>query len=165
MNKREQQFHMTKALATLGLTYDDIETLRRASRTLQRWFELKCGGLDIYGSWCFVRGAKRKVPLDKSMPLQEAQKRPAYEFCHDDDGAPFMERQSYHEAGKTTYTPIPDREKGARKRIAKILAKHPGLESYIQGDPRGCALYILRPGDVPAGEDVSSYYTRGIAVY
>jgi hypothetical protein len=76
-----------------------------------------------------------------------------------------MERQTYRGAGKTTYTPVPDREKGARKRIQAILAKYPDLEAYIQGDPRGCALYVLRPGDVPEGEDVSSYYTRGIAVY
>jgi len=35
----------------------------------------------------------------------------------------------------------------------------------VQGDPRGCALYILRPDDIPAGADVASCYTRGIAVY
>ncbi len=57
-----------------------------------------------------------------------------------------------------------DRETGAIKRINATLARYPGLTAYIQGDPRGCALYIIRPGDVPAGEDVGSYYSRGIAV-
>ena len=61
--------------------------------------------------------------------------------------------------------PTPDRETGALKRLKKIMAKYPALSAYVQGDPRGAALYILRPGDVPAGEDVGSYYSRGIAVY
>ncbi len=61
--------------------------------------------------------------------------------------------------------PFPDRETGALKRLAAIMAKYPTLRSYVQGDPRGCALYILRPGDVPEGCAVDSYYSRGIAVY
>lgn len=36
---------------------------------------------------------------------------------------------------------------------------------YLQTDPRGAALYILRPGDVPEGKDVDAYYNRGICVY
>jgi hypothetical protein len=39
------------------------------------------------------------------------------------------------------------------------------LTAYIQGDPRGAALYILRPGDVPEGESADAYYSRGICVY
>lgn len=61
--------------------------------------------------------------------------------------------------------PVADRETGARKRLAKIMAKYPGLSAYIQGDPRGAALYILRPDDVPAGQDADAYYSRGLAVY
>ena len=57
-----------------------------------------------------------------------------------------------------------DREAGAIKRINRILVNYPGLSAYIQGDPRGCALYIIRPGDVPEGCDVDGYYSRGIAV-
>ena len=45
------------------------------------------------------------------------------------------------------------------------MAKYPGLSAYVQTDPRGVALYILRPGDVPEGGDVDAYYSRGIAVY
>lgn len=60
---------------------------------------------------------------------------------------------------------IADREAGALKRLAKIMAKYPTLKSYIQGDPRGASLYILRPGDVPEGCEAESYYSRGLAVF
>ena len=57
-----------------------------------------------------------------------------------------------------------DLETGAKRRIAAVMARYPTLTAYVQGDPRGCALYILRPGDVPEGCDADSYYSRGIAV-
>lgn len=60
---------------------------------------------------------------------------------------------------------VADKEKGALKRLKAIMARYPSLSFYVQGDPRGAALYILRPGDVPAGEDVGAYYSRGLAVY
>lgn len=62
-------------------------------------------------------------------------------------------------------SPLPDREASAKKRLDAIMAGHPELSAYIQTDPRGVALYILRPGDVPPGGDARAYYTRGIAVY
>ena len=62
-------------------------------------------------------------------------------------------------------TPYLDRETGALKRLAAIMAAYPTLSHYVQGDPRGCALYILRPGDVPEGKHADEYYSRGIAVY
>jgi len=61
--------------------------------------------------------------------------------------------------------PIRDMEKGANKRLAAIMAKYPTLSSYIQGDPRGAALYILRPNDVPTGQNANAYYNRGICIY
>jgi hypothetical protein len=62
-------------------------------------------------------------------------------------------------------SPVNDREKGALKRLGAIMASRPHLAAYIQGDPRGAALYILRPDDVPAGKSADSYYSRGICVY
>ena len=79
---------------------------------------------------------------------------------------------------------IPDRERGALKRLAAIILSRnlrrresyaiaaangvPATPSdvtfYHQGDPRGAALYILSPGDVPEGKDAGSYYSRGICV-
>ena len=62
-------------------------------------------------------------------------------------------------------SPISDLEAGAMRRLKAIMSRYPDLSYYVQGDPRGCALYILRPGDVPEGEDPSCYYSRGIAIY
>ena len=61
--------------------------------------------------------------------------------------------------------PVADRETGALRRLSKIMERYPTLRSYIQGDPRGASLYILRPGDVPDGQNDDEYYSRGIAVY
>lgn len=58
-----------------------------------------------------------------------------------------------------------DRETGALKRLAAVMANYPTLSAYVQGDPRGASLYIIRAGDVPAGCAVDSYYSRGLAVY
>ncbi len=61
--------------------------------------------------------------------------------------------------------PCADRETGALKRLGKIMVRYPTLSYYVQGDPRGASLYVLRPGDVPEGAKVDSYYSRGVAVY
>ena len=60
--------------------------------------------------------------------------------------------------------PISDLETGARKRLAAIMSKYPTLTPYVQGDPRGCALYILRPQDLLSGHAIDSIYNRGIAI-
>ena len=61
-------------------------------------------------------------------------------------------------------SPYRDGETNALKRLAKIMGVYPDLRAYVQGDPRGCALYLLRPSDAPMGQE-DSYYNRGIAVY
>lgn len=89
--------------------------------------------------------------------------------CGTDNGC--IERDE--ETGKTYWLnaftgrrfPVRDLETGARKRLAAIMANHAPLTAYIQGDCRGATLYIIRPGDVPAGESVDSFYNRGIVVY
>jgi hypothetical protein len=78
---------------------------------------------------------------------------------------------------------VADRETGARLRLQAIIdarnARMPEracvmlpdrcapdtVSAYIQPDPRGAALYILRPGDVPAGASADSYYPRGLCVH
>ena len=68
--------------------------------------------------------------------------------------------------------PTPDRETGARKRLAQIIDARnlresghgTNLRAYVQGDTRGAALYILRPDDAPIGQE-DSCYSRGICVY
>lgn len=71
----------------------------------------------------------------------------------------------WHNSYTGRRTQFRDRETGALKRLGKIMARYPFLTPYVQGDPRGAALYILRPGDVPEGKDADGYYSRGIAVY
>ena len=140
-------------LQSAGISYHDAIALRRISMTLHRWHELECGDGNSYGSWAIVRGHRRETPNN---------------IEHDEDGTSWMEHHHYlHGRGKdyVTYRSLPDRERGALKRLAAIGTNYPGFAYYVQGDPRGCALYILRPGDIPDGSTADSCYNRGIAVY
>jgi hypothetical protein len=156
MTKKEaiRQTHQEHTLMSLGFTRDEAESLRRISIRLRSWFERECGT----DGGCIER--------------DEATDRPYW--INSITGRRF---------------PIRDMETGARKRLAFIInarnaresyrdiatkpagqtiAEYIGarnLSAYIQTDPRGCALYVLRPGDVPEGADPSAYYSRGIAVY
>lgn len=89
--------------------------------------------------------------------------------CGTDNGAVERDEETkktyWYNANSGNRFATPDRETGALKRLASIMAKYPALAYYVQGDPRGASLYILRPGDVPEGQDVASFYNRGIAVY
>lgn len=134
-------------LTALGIDLVDACALRRIAMTLHRWHELECGDGNDYASWTVARGHKKNGA-----------------FQYDDNGAAYLEYHS-HTAKNARYTRIPDRERGAQKRLGKIMAKYPSLSAYIQGDPRGASLYILRPGDVPEGATVDSCYPRGVAVY
>ena len=89
-------------------------------------------------------------------------------FEHDDGGSSYLEHHHYqHGRGKDymTYTAIADRERGAQVRLQKIMQRYPKLHAYVQTDPRGCALYVIRPGDVPPGSKVCECCNRGIAVF
>ena len=148
MTKREalRQTHLENALTGLGFTLAETAALRRISRTLHRWAEHECNGT-----------------------IQRE--------GESGDGAPYW----YYDTpqGHRRGPKAPDRERGALRRLDAIMAAANArryaatpdtlecipLSTYIQGDPRGCALYILRPGDVPEGADPGSYYNRGIAVY
>lgn len=159
MTKREfeRRHQLLRTLQALGFTFDEAESLRRISNTLQRWHELECGT----GEGQISRSVERENP--------------------DGTGRPFLRVQYPTRTGYVDRrTPIADREAGAKKRLAAILARRnsegiesgphtiarrPQVSAFIQTDPRGAALYILRPGDVPAGADASAYYSRGICVY
>ena len=60
---------------------------------------------------------------------------------------------------------VADREAGALNRLNSIMTRYPHLSAYVQTDPRGAALYIIRPGNIPEGGDVECFYTNGIAIY
>lgn len=100
---------------TLGVPAESVETLIRAARTLHRWFELECGDSNAYGSWRIERDPETGVPY----------------------------RMQYGNDGSTWKVRIPDREKGARARIASVCTAL-DLHYCIQGDPRGAALRISR---------------------
>jgi len=116
----------------------DAESLRRISMTLHRWHELECGISNGHVERDEETGKTYWVPAS---------------FSTRASGVPSKRYQT------------PDREAGALKRLAAIMQRYPSLSSYVQGDPRGAALYILRPTDVPAGEKAESYYSRGLAVH
>lgn len=161
----KHRYDCIDALRSAGISYEDATALRRISMTLHRWHELECGDGNEYGSWCITRGNKVRKKLEGS-PTWETT------FVHDDDGKPFLEHHHYlHGGGKdyVSYTALADKERGALKRLDKLMSRYPGFVSYVQGDPRGAALYILRPEDMAnimsAGSSVDSMYNHGIAVY
>lgn len=129
----------------MGFTLAEADTLRKAERTLHRWHELECGDGNDHCSWAIERG--HRTPKG---------------FEHDENGKPYLLR--YWHDGKVTNERLSDREKGARNRIDKIMSAHTDYVAYIQGDPRGCALYIVARKDVREGESLDSVYTRGFGV-
>jgi len=154
---------MLARLTATGITLDDAHALRRIAMTLHRWHELECGDSNDHGSWAIVRGRyeTRSGQHANGHGLHRV-------FLHDDDGAPYLERHHYmHGAGKdsVSYTRIPDREAGAKRRLVALMQRYPSLGYYIQGDPRGASLYIIRPGDVPEGKPADQHYNHGIAVH
>jgi len=144
----ERLARQSAVLQSLGFTVAEAEALRRISMTLHRWHEMECGT----DNGCIERD--------------------------EDTGKPFWRYSS-----NDSRFPMADRERGALKRLDKIMSRvnlyerhgdlpdgsgadrAGALDYFIQTDPRGAALYILRPGDVPAGADVSAYYSRGVCVY
>jgi hypothetical protein len=71
----------------------------------------------------------------------------------------------WHNSYSGRRSPIRDDEKGALAKLKKIEKRHAPLTFFVQTDPRGAALYVIRPGDVPEGENVDAYYSRGVVVY
>lgn len=154
MTKKEaiRQTEQARALMATGFTAAEAEALRRISVQLQRWYEYECGD----DRRCLVRGQWEDG-----------------EFTYDDAGDPYWEYAGV--SGRWRYQRTRDLEKGAMHRLQAIMAAHndrpsdsentQDLTYYLQTDPRGAALYIIRPGDVPEGKDIDSYYTRGICVY
>ena len=160
----ERLTRQQNTLISLGFTAEEAEALRRISMTLHRWHELECGDSNDYKSWAIERDEKTGAPY--MVEHMHVNARPG--------GSLYSNHGTYR-------TRIPDRETGAKKRLASIIGQRNGrpgikegrlnaapngkLSAYIQGDPRGAALYILRPGDAPEGASADSYYSRGICVY
>jgi hypothetical protein len=147
MSTQKAKFELFRRLQDLGFTYDEAAQLRRIEMTLHRWDEAGCGDGNDYASWSIERDEQT--------------------------GKPF--RCVYPHSGQNRRYPIADREAGALRRLDRIVndrnersvapgSSNTALGYYHQSDCRGAALYILRPGDVPEGQDVDAYYSRGICV-
>lgn len=137
--KRQRTALFFEMMGRVGFNTTETETLLKAERALHRWAEMECGtGTDT---------RTESIERDETT------------------GKPFR-RVQYSSAGqwRENCFPVRDMEAAALRRVAAVAAAHPDLSFYHQGDPRGCALYVLRPGDVPAGERADSYYSRGVAV-
>ena len=59
-----------------------------------------------------------------------------------------------------------DRETGALRRLEAVMVSYQRrYAAYVQGDPRGASLYLVRRKDIPKGEQIDRYYSQGIAIY
>ena len=155
MTKREavRQTAQKNTLIELGFTREEAEQLRRISTRLHAWYERECGN----GNGAIERDEETDKPY-------------------------------WYNPNTGSRYPIRDLERGAERRLKAIISarnqrvigatKEPAtldgcidnalslsVAAYLQTDPRGAALYILRPGDVPEGADVQGYYNRGICIY
>lgn len=200
---KHSQIRLVQSLTSLGFTADEIAQLRRIERTLHRWSEAECGDSNDYCSWSIERAEPIKVtigiPSDSnghvwifedgartvdlgceiSIDSSEAVRALKRKQARRDReiGKPFRVVHP-HSGGKPRREAIADRESGALKRLARIVAarnkRNPALSlegihsydviSYHQTDPRGCALYLLRASDIRPGESIESVYSRGVAV-
>ena len=133
--EKSQLLQMRLARAKIIVTTEQANVLRRASLTLSKWAELECGDGNDHGSWAIERD-------------------------ENGEGAPFMVHHHYlHGKGKdyTTRRRIPDRERGALARVAKLCAEL-RLNFYHQTDPRGVALYV-------SGEPLTDQnYSSGVPI-
>ncbi len=155
MSTQKRKFELFARLQGMGFTYEESAQLRRIEMTLQRWAEMECGN-DM-----------------------------GHIFRDEKTGQPFHQRPDFSVYGGKWVTPKPyaiaDREAGALRRLKRIVdarnarqgapsatAQFFGLSRdvipYHQGDPRGCALYLIKSNDLPPGGSVDQYYTRGLAV-
>lgn len=140
--KIENRRRMFARLSSLGFTRAEADQLRRISMTLTRWDERECGDSNSYGSYAIERDEKTEKPFSVFIS---------------------------HRDGRTTRTAIADRERGAERRLAAIVtarnAREPDdkAQGFHQSDPRGASLYIVLTADLDGG-DITSLYTRGVAV-
>ena len=120
-----------------GLSLDDALAVRRIAMTLHRWYELECGDGNGY------------IDRDET-------EKPYYVNCNSRYLSPNDPRARWS---------IPDRERGAIRRLDAIMARYPSLRYYLQTDPRGASLYLYDPAQLN-GRDVDCCYSSvGTAVY
>lgn len=175
MREFERQLAQRKTLESLGFTAEEAAQLRRISMTLQRWHELECGT----DAGCIERDEKTNKPYmvsdwgtqwgagkrcRRAIPDREtgALKRLAAIIKARNERKGIAADWRNYRCVDGTFDIVDANGDIVRQNLP---AESAALSAYIQGDPRGAALYIIRPGDVPEGEEVGAYYSRGICVY
>jgi len=114
----------------IAASFDDANTLRRAQITLHRWHEQECGDSNEHASYSIERDENTNIPYRCIYPHREGAKNIRYR--------------------------IADKEAGAIRRVAEVC-KRLNAHFYVQGDPRGCALYV-------STEPLPDHnYTHGVA--
>lgn len=117
---------------SIKLPFNQVNVLRRAELTLQRWGESECGNSNSYCSWCIERDEKTGKAYRVTV---------------------------YHKPGiDIRRERVADRETSTLKRVKAICDKA-GLIFYHQPDPRGCTLYVGKPEWID-GTDIHSTYSR-----
>lgn len=133
-------------LYTLGFDANEAAKLRGISMTFSRWDERECNG---------------------EIERNEGTGKPFSRWEHRTMRHSGEPGGSMGPVWVVDFIPVADREAGSEKRLKAIMANHPELDYYRQGDPRGCALYIYRK-DAPLLKSVRidcCYSTVGTAVY
>jgi hypothetical protein len=136
--------------------------------TLHRWHELECGD----GNGCIERDettgkaywlnsyTMRRTPIaDRETGARKRLDR----IVNDRNRRKAEERAACPNCGQWQHGTGDCLNECVKRGLAP---SRKALGYFIQTDPRGAALYIIRPGDVPPeGKSVESYYSRGICVY
>lgn len=151
IQKMQRKFELFARLQKLGFTSEECFQLYRIEMTLHRWAELECGGGNDFSSWSIERDETTGKP---SMVI-------------------------HPHSGKSYRYAVADREKGALKRLSKIIGDRntrnwigsgvaikdsPGfVVPYHQTDCRGAALYLCTREQI-GSDPIDSIYNRGIAV-
>lgn len=139
MTTQKERYEVLQRLERARISYEDANKFRRIALTLHRWHALECGD----GNGHIERDEQTGIPRYYNDNA-----------CYVDPNDP---RRAYV---------IPDREAGALKRLKEIMRQYSRwFYAYVQGDPRGPSLYLVRRKDVPKGERLDGYYSRGIAIY
>lgn len=170
MTKKEMQriTYQENVLMTLGFTQAEAEQLRRISMTLRRWHELECGidGGCVERDDTTGKAMWRSSMSGKAWPIADretgAKKRLAAILTSRNARFGHQIEDSNWKCDDGTFDTV-TADGGVR--FQNLPADKAVVHAYIQGDPRGAALYILRPGDVPEGKEADAYYSRGICVY
>jgi len=123
----------------LGLTCTDYKRLARLNKLIKYWVEHECNGTI---QWA-----------------EDEDFNPTYPYRYDQD------------TGERGLKPIQDRYSKYLKECESILEKYnpnkleDSLKLYIQGDPRGCHVWIYKASDDPEGRVDCIYNSIGTACY